>query len=252
MKKISIIILFLISPAILLSQKAENSQVKSMVEKFRKDEKGPYKDIRWFCNDGTTLPPKERCPEPGVQRARYKDEVILLGQTKHIFLGQILATTEYAAFWDEDNYNSRLKQYQFQNYLFRTDDGWILRKAQFYRGAFQAEDEEAWGLEFYNWLLTDDTRISDKFYLIRESAKDIPHQGDDNKTQLIRSLSKEISDSVPSFLNIRIKIHGQPEVRDIQTVKKYREVNLSKLNAARLKQMDELISNMEIVYQFRP
>lgn len=241
--------LCLISPVLLHPQKVETSQLKSMVEKFRKDEKGPYKDIRWFCNDGTTRPPKERCPEPGVQRARYKDEVLSLAKTNHIFLGQILATTDYAAFWDEDNYNSRLKQYQFQNYLFRTDDGWILRKAQFYRGAFQAEDEEAWGIGFYTWLLSDDTRIRDKFYLIRESAKDIPHQGDDNKTQLIRSLSKEISDSVPSFLNIRIKIHGQPEARDIETVKKFREANQSKLNPAQLKQIDELIGSMEIVYQ---
>jgi hypothetical protein len=236
-------------PVLLISQKVDNSEVKSMIERFTKDDKGPYKDIRWFCNDGSTRPPQERCPEPGVQRARYKDEVVSLGQTNHIFLGQILATTEHEAFWDEANYNSRLKQYQFQNYLFRTDNGWVLRKAQFYRGAFQAEDEEAWGIAFYNWLLTDDTRIRDKFYLIRESAKDIPHQGDDNKTQLIRSLSKEISDSVPSFLNIRVKIHGQPEACDIETVKKYREANQSRLNTIQMNQMDELISTMETVYK---
>jgi hypothetical protein len=249
MKKIYILMLCFIVPVFVLAQKVDNSQVKSMVERFRKDEKGPYKDIRWFCKDGTTRPPQERCPEPGVQRARYKDEVESLARTNHVFLGQILSATEYAAFWDEENYNSRLKQYQFQNYLFRTDDGWILRKAQFYRGAFQAEDEEAWGVEFYNWLLTDDARLRDNFYLIRESAKDIPHQGDDNKTQLIRSLSKEISDSVPSFLKIRVKIHGQPEARDIGIVKKYKEANKGTLSPAQLKKMDELINTMEIVYQ---
>ncbi len=247
--KTSILILCLLIFGSILAQKTDNSQIRSMVEQYKKDPKGPYKDIRWFCKDGTTKPPQERCPEPGVQRARYKDEVIQLTKTNHVFLGQILATTELSAFWDEGNYQSRLKQYQLQNYLFRSDDGWVLRKAQYYRGAFQAEDEEAWGLEFFKWLLTDDIKIRQYFYLLREAAKDIPHQGDDSKTQLIRSLSKEISDSVPSFLNIRVKIHGQPEPVDIVSVKKFRELNKSRLSSVQLKKIDELISNMEIVYQ---
>ncbi|PLW95534.1 MAG: phosphoenolpyruvate synthase [Marinilabiliales bacterium] len=248
MQRITILLSLLI-PAFIFAQKVDNNHIKTLVERYEKDAKGPYKDIRWFCKDGTTRLPQERCPEPGVQRARYKDEVALLAKTNRIFLGQILATTEFSAFWDEENYQSQLKQYQLQNYLFRTDDGWILRKAQYYRGAFQAEDEEAWGIEFFNWLFTDDAKIKQNFYLLREAAKDIPHQADDNKTQLIRSLSKEISDSVPSFLNIRVKIHGQPEPIDIVSVKKFRESNEARLSSAQLKKMDELINNMEIVYQ---
>ena len=158
-----------------MAQKIENTQIKSMVEQFKTDPKGPYKDIRWFCPDGTTRPPQERCPEPGLQRARYKDAVNSLGNTNHIYLGQILAKTDFVEFWDEDNYHSRLKQYELEHYLMRTDNGWILRKAQFYRGAFQAEDEENWGIEFFNWLLSDDNRIEQNFFLVREAAKDVPH-----------------------------------------------------------------------------
>jgi len=233
----------------MVAQKVESNQISRLVEQFKKDPKGPYKDIRWFCKEGTTRPPKERCPKPGLQRARYKDEVISLAKTNHIFLGQILATTDFNEFWDVANYNSRLKQYQLEKYLLRTDNGWILRKAQFYRGAFQAEDEETWGVDFFNWLLTDHERLKQNFFLIREAARDIPHQGDDSKTQLVRSLSKEISDSVPSFLNIRIKIHGQPDKTDIQTVKQFKEANKTKLSPNQLKKMNDLISNMEIVYQ---
>lgn len=239
----------MIAPALLLSQKVENSQISSMIVQFKNDAKGPYKDIRWFCKDGTTRPPQERCPEPGVQRARYKDEVISLAKTNHIFLGQILSTTDFSEFWDDANYHSRLKQYQLENYLKRTDNGWILRKAQFYRGAFQAEDEENWGVSFFNWVLADYSRTKQNFFLIREAAKDIPHQGDDGKTQLIRSLSKEISDSLPEFLNIRIKIHGQPEAVDIQTVKKFKQDNKAKLTSSQVKKIDNLIRNMEIVFQ---
>ncbi|MEZ5081921.1 MAG: PEP/pyruvate-binding domain-containing protein [Bacteroidales bacterium] len=249
MKKTYIVILCMLMPFLVMSQKFDNSQITSMVVKFRQDPKGPYKDIRWFCKDGTTRPPQERCPEPGVQRARYKDEVVSLAKTNHVFLGQILATTDFSEFWDETSYHSRLKQYQLEKYLIRTNDGWILRKAQYYRGAFQAEDEENWGVEFFNWLLEDNNRLKQNFFLIREAAKDIPHQGDDSKTQMVRALSKEISDSVQSFLNIRIKIHGQPEATDIQTVKQFREANKNKLSATQLKKVDELIANMEIVYQ---
>lgn len=249
MKTVTISILCLLIPVLILAQKTEPNQLKALVEQYKKDPKGPYKDIRWFCKDGSTLAPKERCPNGGVQRARYKDEIISLGQTNHIYLGQILTTTPVTEFWDEVNFNSRLKQYQIQNFLFRTDDGWILRKSQFYRGAFQAEDEEAWGITFFNWLLTDDLKTEKNYYLIRQAAKDIPHHGDDSKSLLVRSLSKELSDSLPSFLNIRIKIHGQPEAIDMITVKKYRETYKSKLSTKQLKKMDELISNMEMVYQ---
>lgn len=249
MIKTTLLILCLTAPVLIAAQAKDNNQIKTLVEQYKKDQKGPYKDIRWFCKDGTTRPPQERCPEPGMQRARYKDDVISLAKTNHIFFGQIMATTDPVAFWDDANNQSRLKQYQLQNYLFRTDNGWVLRKAQYYRGAFQAEDEETWGREFFHWLLTDDAKLRQHFYLIREAAKDIPHQGDDSKTQLIRSLSKEISDSVPSFLNLRVKIHGQPEPSDIDQVKTFRELNKGKLTSAQLKKTDELISSMETVYQ---
>jgi hypothetical protein len=249
MKKTSLIIVTLLFSFVVSAQVVDNNQIKIYIASFKTDAKGPYKDIRWFCNDGTTRPPKERCPEPGVQRARYKDLVASLGQTNHLYLGQILATTDAVEFWDEPNFHSRIKQYQLENYLRRIDDGWILRKAQYYRGAFQAEDEANWGVEFFQWLLADNNQLTEHFYLIREAAKDIPHQGDDNKTMLIRSLSKEISDSDPAFVNIRVKIHGQPESVDIQSVKKFKEKNKSRLSDIQLKKMDELLALMDEFYQ---
>ncbi len=249
MKKIVIAALCLLISGITFSQKVENSQISEMVQSFKKDTKGPYKDIRWFCKDGTTLPPQERCPEPGVQRARYKDEVISLSKTNHIFLGQILATTDFDAFWDVDNYHSLLKQYQLGNYLRRVDNGWILRKAQYYRGAMQAEDEERWGIDFFNSLLGDTALIRKNYFLLREAAKDIPHQGDDSKTLLVRALSKEISDSVPSFLNLRIKIHGQPEPSDTLALAHWLQINSGILTPNQQAKADELMQNMKVIYQ---
>ncbi len=241
---------FLLTSA-LMAQKVSNEEISHRIEKYKADSRGPYKEIRWYCKDGSILPPNERCPEPGgIQRARHKDEVTKLAETNHIYLGQILATTPFNDFWDDSKYNSRLKQYQLEKYLRATDNGWILRKAQYYRGAYQAEDEEQWGINFFDWLLTDDQNLTKQFFLIREATRDIPHNADDNLKQNIRLLSREISEVYPPFLDIRVKIHGQPEASDIQRVKDFREKHKSSMPRDVLTKIDELIKDMQ--KQFRP
>jgi len=194
----------------LFSQSIPDAEISRRIQTYKGDLRGPYKEIRWYCKDGTILPPQERCPEPGgVQRARHKDEVYALSQSNHLFLGQILSTTPYVDFWDSAQYFSRLKQYQLEKYLRAIDNGWVLRRAQYYRGAFQAEDETRWGMDFYHWLLTDEKLIEENYFLIRQSLKDIPHLGDTSLAQEIRSVSRVISEEYPSFLDLRVKIHGQ-------------------------------------------
>lgn len=245
-KIILVLNLFVVSNFI--AQPINNLVIKKYVEQFKAGARGPYKDIRWFCKDGSTLPAKERCAEPGgVQRARYKDQVEELGKMNNVFLGQILSTTPNSDFWDEQNQNSRLKQYQLEKYLRMIDNGWILRRAQFYRGAFQAEDEKDWGIQFYQWLLANDDIIKQQYFLIRESIKDIPHQAETDKVQNIRSLSRIIADEYIPFMDLRVKIHGQPDSHDIINVKKFKENHKAKLTPELLKQFDELIADMEFV-----
>lgn len=232
------------------SQPKDNAAVKSMVEKFKSDDRGPYKDIRWFCKDGTTLPPKERCPEKGgVQRARYKDEVVALANSNGIYLGQILSTTPHKDFWDEPSFHSRLKQFQMQQFLRESDDGWVSRKAQFYRGAFQIEDEEAWGIEFYKWLLDDPKLAAKQFFLIRQSVKDIPHAAETNTALSVRALSKEIADLYAPFMNLRVKIHGQPESGDLERVIEFRTSNKDKYPAVVDSKFTALIQDMKTLYK---
>lgn len=234
------------------SQNTVDLKIAEQITAYKTDIRGPYKDIRWFCTDGSVRAPKDPCPEnigPGVQHARYKDAVVNLGKEKHIFLGQILAYSDKTEFWDAANDHSRLKQYQLDTYLRTVDNGWINQKGQFYRGAFQAEDEEAWGIAFYQWLLKDDQKLAKNFFLIRQSLKDIPHNGDDNLAQLMRSQSKVISDAFPGFMDLRVKIHGQPEARDIQKVTDFKEKNSSKLNAAITEQLNALVETMTDFYR---
>ncbi|PHN04699.1 PEP/pyruvate-binding domain-containing protein [Flavilitoribacter nigricans] len=251
MKKLLILLgflsLYITDP--ISAQTPDNEAIKELVAKYQSDIRGPFKDIRWFCKDGSVIPPKEKCPEPGgVQRARYKDEVAALAKNQHIFIGQILSNTPKEDFWDAANQHARLKQYQVEKYLRAVDDGWIWRKAQFYRGAVQVEDEENWGVEFFQWLLNDQQVWEEDFFLVRQAAKDIPHQGDNNRSQTVRALSKEISDTYLPFQDLRVKIHGQPEAADIQRVRGFRKTHQQKLGAANLKKMDQLLEEMELLF----
>ena len=244
------IFLLFLSNAIFGQHGAENSldneHIKGLLNKYKKDVRGPYKMLNWYCNDGRINPAKEPCGDEvgGVQRATYKDEVIALGKSSHVYLGQILATTDFDEFWDKRNFNSRLKQYQLEKYLKSVDDGWVNRRAQYYRGALQSEDEESWGKEFFNWLLEDDDILISHFFLVREAAKDIPHAGDDNVAQLMRSQSKVIADEHRPFMKLRIKIHGQPEPSDIESVLEFKSNNSSELTPELKKKIDQLVVTM--------
>ena len=246
----SILILFSSLP--IFSQKVSDEKITELITAYKNDIRGPYKDIRWFCTDSSLRQPKDPCPDnigPGVQHARYKDAVVSLGKSNHIFLGQILSFTDSKEFWDQENNHSRLKQYQLDKYLRTIDNGWILQKGQFYRGSIQSEDEQAWGIEFYKWILSDDQKIAQNYFLIRQSLKDIPHNGDDNISQLMRSQSKVISDNYEPFMDLRVKIHSQPEFTDIEKVKKFKLNNATKLTSAINKNIDELLVTMNTFYK---
>ncbi|MCJ7466377.1 MAG: phosphoenolpyruvate synthase [Maribacter sp.] len=213
--------------------KIDNEDLKKRISTYKNDMRGPYKDIRWFCTDGSIRAPKDPCPDsigPGVQHARYKDDVVSIGKKDHLYLGQILAYTDKADFWDNDYDHSRLKQYELDKYLRSVDNGWILQKGQFYRGALQVEDEATWGKDFYKWLLNKDEVLIRNYFLVRQSLKDVPHSGDDNLSQTMRSQSKVLSDLYEPFMDLRVKIHSQPEVGDIEKVKAFQLKNRDKLN----------------------
>lgn len=249
MKYFSIVILLvsLLFSSISFSQKLSTSYIQEQIKNYKVDSRGPYRDIRWFCTDGSIREPKDPCPDdigPGVQHARYKAEVENIGAKNHIFLGQIIAYHSPEAFWDAKNNQSRLKQYQLGKYLSSVDNGWILTKAQYYRGAIQAEDEEAAGIDFYKWVLGNDDNLKKQYFLLRQSLKDVPHNGDDNLAQLMRSQSKIISDVFPQFMELRIKIHGHPEKSDIEKVHAFKEKYHSKLSSNLTKQFDDLEQTM--------
>lgn len=242
--------LCLLMPAIVPGQEWNEARVRSLITSFKEDPRGPYKEIRWFCKDGTTRPARDPCPQPGgVQHAVYKDQVAELGRQRHIYLGQILTGTEKAAFWDEEWQHSRLKQYQLETYLASVDNGWIHRKAQFYRGAKQSEDEEQWGYAFLLWLLDQEDVIRNHYFLTRQAVHDLPHGGENDAGQEVRSLSRVIAESYSPFMELRTKIHNNPQAADIVLVREFKKAHASELSAAEVQKTDLLISHMQQMFQ---
>ncbi|MGB1210672.1 MAG: hypothetical protein ACPG41_04565 [Lacinutrix venerupis] len=231
------------------AQELSVKQIKNLIESFKKDPRGPYNRIKWFCDDGSEREPRDPCPDSiggGIQHASFKSSVISLRKTNQLYFSDIIASLKEKEFLDESNNYSRLKQYQINKYLASVNDGWILQKAQYYRGAVQSEDEETWGKEFFESVLKNDYFITNNFYLIRQALKDVPHNGDDNVAQLMRSQSKTISEDMKAFMDIRIKIHGQPEITDIMLVKNFMAQN--KIPEHLKKDFDALIETMYKFY----
>lgn len=232
-----------------LSAQINNEEIEALVVRLKKSAKGPYKAIRWFCPDGSTFPPDQRCPEPGgVQRAQYSDEVASLAKNNKLYLGQILSATKFEEFLDEKNQFSRMKQFQIETYLRLIDNGWINQRAKFYRGAVQDEDEQNWGKNFLQEILSNDKLIKENFYLLRSAAIDIPHKGDTKNAEMVRAISKNLSEALPSFLDLRVKLHGNPEEKDIKSVKEYLKGNDKKLNANQKQQFSELITELNKMF----
>ena len=233
------------------SQKKSNNDIKQLIDSYKNDIRGPYYRIKWFCKDGSIRDSKDPCPDSiggGIQHASFKQSALDLRKSNHLFFGEILASLKTTDFLDATHNFSRLKQYQIGLYLASLDNGWVLKKGQYYRGAIQSEDEEAWGKEFYETVLKDDSFLNSNYYLIRQSLKDIPHNGDSNIAQLMRSESKILAEEIPDFMDVRIKIHGNPQKTDIYLVQNYIKKNASKISIKEKKLFDKLLNTMNEFY----
>ena len=227
-----------------------NAQLAKMIQTYKQDPRGPFQGIRWFCPDGSVRPANSPCGQPGGrQHALIRDEVEKLRQDHHLFLGQILVANEFAGFWDADGQNSRPMQYQMEKFLQAVDDGWIMRRARFYRGAFQIEGEEHWGREFLVWLLARDEVVRSQFFLARQLVRDLPHEGEQSRTGQIRSLASTIADRLPTFIDMKNKIHSQPDARDRERIAAFRQGASGSIPADADSLLQQLENEIELAYQ---
>ena len=117
--------------------------LRQWTEKMKTSPRGPFFRIRWFCEDGSILPPKPyacRDHGGGVQHGEWSDQVKRL-RAGGYYIGNVLAALDIGQITDAPGYSDLYNQILIEKFLIAADDGWIFHKARYYRGAVQAEDE---------------------------------------------------------------------------------------------------------------
>ena len=212
------------APALAPPDAAKLEAAKAIVFAMKGNERGPYSRIRWFCNDGSSHPPKPYpCAERGGGRqyAEYSTERMQLLQLGWP-AGTVVAALTWDELWQPEQRHRRLRDLALEFYLDSVDDGWVLRRAKHYRGRIQLEDEEQAGRELLLKLFAQPGFLQDEFLLARELSRILPHgRPTGDRTRTIRHLSQEIADVISSFNNLRIEVHSRPSARTAGRVQEW-------------------------------
>jgi hypothetical protein len=220
-----ILISFLLIPGLAIAQDnpPDAKTLHRWVQAMKKSPRGPFEHIRWFCNDGTIqLPQEYACKERGggVQHGEWTQRVrTMRAQGYHV--ANIFADIQAQDFIADPQHETILKQMLLEQFLIEADDGWILRRARYYRGALQAEDEANSGRALLLELASDPGWRNNRFILLREAVRFIPHGHRGAPITEMRQLSRTLAEKDSHFEPLRIKLHVKPEASDAQRVRGY-------------------------------
>jgi hypothetical protein len=200
----------------------EPTQMRQWVDEMKSAPRGPFWRIRWFCADGTILPPEPYACRPhggGVQHGEWSERTRAIRDQGYL-IATLLADLEPGDFTGPDARLDELRQILLERFLIRADDGWVFRQARYYRGAIQVEDEYASARRLLLAMVDDPGwRDPARYLLLREAARLLPIDAEQPATITVRQLSTEIAAQDPGFQNLRIKLHGMPDAGDAQRVR---------------------------------
>jgi len=198
--------------------------LKSVVDRMGLEPRGPFKRIRWFCNDGSVLPTGEYvCREHGggYQHGEWSEQTLALRGQGYL-IANVLAAVVPADFIGSAAKLDDLKQILLERYLINADDGWVFRRARYYRGALQDEDEQVAATRILRALLGDPAwRAPERFLLLREAVRMLPLPGESQLATKVRQAATDVGEKDPDFQKLRIKIHGLPDAQDSARVRAY-------------------------------
>ena len=228
-----------------------SSEYRAWIEEMERSERGPFSRLRWFCNDGTVLAPKAyACKDHGggYQHGQWSDKTLELRGQGYL-IANVLAGLDAGRFIDEAGFGNAFAQILIERFLVGADDGWILRQAQFYRGAIQEEDEREAARNLLVEMVSRPEWIGPGFPALRVSVRMLPHGVNSASIQKVRQLSASLSDKDAGFKPLRAKIHGAPEAADASSVREYAQ-GLG--NKSKQQQYLELADEIDQIYQAAP
>jgi len=212
-------------PAAEVSNGISNDTLKyrSWITEMQGLERGPFSRLRWFCNDGTVLPPKSyACKDHGGghQHGEWSEKTLKLRE-QGFLVANILAGLEAGSMVDDPGFSNLYAQILVERFLVSADDGWILRRALFYRGAIQEEGERAAARDLLVEMSSRADWIGPGFPALRVGVRMLPHGSNSASIQKVRQVSASLSDQDSGFKPLRAKIHGTPGAEDADSVRQY-------------------------------
>ena len=233
------------------STQPENiQQYRQWVTDMKSAPRGPFARLRWFCNDGQILPPKPyACGESGGHQHGEWSEQTLELRDRGYRIANLLAGVDGQALITQPGFLEDYNQILIEKYLVAADNGWILRRAMFYRGAIQKEDEEAGGRNLLLAMSGDPEWTGLRYPALRIGARLLPHGEETASVLKVRQLSASLSDQDEGFMQLRGKIHGTPDAADARRVRDYAE---GVTDPAMKAQYLELAGAIDEIYKAEP
>ncbi len=201
----------------------DKDTMRAWIQAMQQNPRGPFARIRWFCRDGAVLPPEPyACNEHGggVQHGEWSEQTRLI-RAAGFPIANILADLQPDDFRGGLADRDTLKILLLEQFLIAENDGWILRKARFYRGAFQIEDESRSAKAILQSMVVDPVWREQRYPLLREAVRLLPHGSRETSLTQVRGLSGVIAEQDPGFVSLRNKIHARPDAGDAQRVYEY-------------------------------
>jgi hypothetical protein len=202
---------------------ADAARQRAWIEQMKHSPHGPFSRIRWFCRDGAVLPPEPyACREHGggAQHGDWSEKTRRL-RADGYRIATVYADLDVDKLLAGDNLDMDLGQMLIEQFLVRIDDGWILRGARFYRGAFQEEGEREGARRLLLGLFSDPGYIRTHFLQLRTAANLLAHGADTASIQSLRLEVTNLAGRDPGFSALRNKIHTRPDPRDADRVEDY-------------------------------
>ena len=226
-------------------------QYPKWIAEMKDGARGPFSAIKWFCKDGRVLAPQDyACAKKGEgwQHGEWSDRTRQL-RSQGYKVANVLAGIDATKAVADPAFPDAYAQLLIEKFLIATDSGWILRKAQFYRGAIQEEDEREAARDLLTAMAARDEWIGYRYPALRAGVRLLPHSADTASAQRVRNMAAAIADRDPAFQRLRVKIHGSPDASDAASVREY----ASKLVDPALKQQaDVLAAEIDRMYAPRP
>jgi hypothetical protein len=219
---------------------------RTWIQEMKAAERGPFSRLRWFCEDGTVLPPQPyACSEHGGghQHGEWSERTEEL-RANGYYIANILAGLDGAEWVGAADFRDRYGQLIVERFLIGADNGWILRRALFYRGAIQAEDEHEGARELLVTMAEDPYWSGPGFSAWRTGAKLLPHGQGSASIDRVRQSSASLADRDPGFRELRAKIHGAPDAGDAERVRAY----AAKLEPGERQPYEALAAEIDAVY----